>query len=70
MTSTVGGGNGGAGRKPRTGRGANGTGLGYHGKPRGATTPAKGGGYHGKPPKGASPKRTGRPAGGKPPKAR
>jgi hypothetical protein len=34
-----------------TGKGTHGTGLGYHGKPRGATTPAKGMGYHGKPPK-------------------
>jgi hypothetical protein len=33
-----------------TGKGTDGTGLGYHGKPRGATTPAKGMGYHGKPP--------------------
>lgn len=33
-----------------TGKGTHGTGLGYHGKPRGATTPAKGMGYHGKPP--------------------
>lgn len=34
-----------------TGKGTHGTGLGYHGKPRGATKPAKGMGYHGKPPK-------------------
>lgn len=34
----------------RTGMGAKGMGLGYHGHPRGATTPATGGGYHGHPP--------------------
>jgi hypothetical protein len=33
-----------------TGKGRKGTGLGYHGKPGNATTPAKGMGYHGKPP--------------------
>lgn len=36
--------------KPFTGKGTHGTGLGYHGKPRGATKPATGRGYHGKPP--------------------
>jgi len=33
-----------------TGKGRKGTGLGYHGHPGGATTPAKGMGYHGHPP--------------------
>lgn len=71
MTSTVGGGNGGAGRKPRTGKGAKGTGMGYHGHPNGATTPAKGGGYHGKPPAtgGGAPKRPTRPTPPKPTRA-
>jgi hypothetical protein len=34
-----------------TGKGRKGTGLGYHGKPGKATTPAKGAGYHGVGPK-------------------
>lgn len=34
----------------KTGKGRLGMGLGYHGKPRGATKPATGRGYHGKPP--------------------
>jgi hypothetical protein len=55
------------GPKGFTGKGRKLAGLGYHGNPNGATTPAKGAGYHGKPPAGMKKGKVVKSPGGKPP---